>query len=259
MNKVAGKTLLITRPPDQAAADAAFFKPYGLHTVIASTLRYEDCKADLPAAGDIDALIVTSARGVDTGLNDLGAYRDKAIYCVGEQSADAARAAGFACVYAAAGTADDLIDLICTHEQSGANVLYLRGRDVSKDMKPAMENRGYVVQSRIVYSALEVEEPAKDVLDRLARHDIDAVGFYSKRSAGIFVKWIKAYGLEGSLSATKALCISDAVLECVRVLPWQDCSVSKMPDGNAMRRLCLTALGCVAGGQWPPIVNKQYF
>ena len=248
MNNAALKTLLITRPPDQAAADAAFFKPYGLRTVIASTLRYEDCKADLPAAGNIDALIVTSARGFHGGGNDLGAYHDKPVYCVGAQSAHAARAAGFARVYAATGTADDLIDLICTHEQSGANLLYLRGRDVSKDMKTAMEGRGYAVQSRIVYKALEVEEPAKDVLERLARHDVDAVGFYSKRSAEIFVKWIKAYGLEGSLSATKALCISDAVLECVRVLPWQDCSVSKMPDGDAMRRLCLTALGCVAGG-----------
>jgi len=233
--------LLITRPQPRASADAGYFQSRGIHTQIASVLRYKAHKTSLPEPQDIDALIVTSARAVGD-VESLAAYHGKPVYCVGPQSEHAAKDAGFETVYSAAGTAYDLMALIQTREKAAATLLYLRGEHVSSDIESVLESKGFRVLGRIVYFAEEVEKPGRELLDLLREQQIAAVSFYSKRSAEIFTKWVKTYGLEDTLSVIKALCISEPVLECVRVLPWLSTQVSDAPDGDAMRRLCLAAM-----------------
>lgn len=108
---------------------------------------------------------------------------------------------------------------------------------MSVDLCDPLKAAGYLCESKIVYRAAPRDIFDENLRTLLTEHSIAAVSFYSQRSARIFAEGVKAYGLEGALRATKALCISRPVVECVRVLPWADVLVAQSPDGDAMRAL----------------------
>lgn len=230
--------LLIIRPEPRASEDAAFFKERGVDTYIAPVLAYEDVAFDMPDPDQVDALIITSARAV-AAIRDFTVFKDKPLYCVGTQSAQAAQNAGFQNVRDAKGTATDLMAVISAQERRGASLLYPRGEIVSVDVSANLVAEGFLCESRVVYSAIEQDIFDKTLRTLIERGDIAAVGFYSQRSAALFIDGVKTYGLEQAMSAIKALCISRPVIECVRVLPWADILLSQHPDGDAMRALSL--------------------
>lgn len=236
------KILLIIRPALRAGDDAAFFEERGVSAHIAPVLAYEDVTFEMPQTDQIDVLIITSAQAVNR-VQGEEKLKDKPLYCVGAQSAQAAKDAGFKRVRHANGTAKEMLTLVQGQAKLGARILYLRGEDISVDLEPPLKQVGFKCESRVVYRAAP-----RDIFDEKLRTLIEgraiaAVSFYSQRSARIFAEGIKAYGLEGALGVTKALCISRPVIECVRVLRWADVLLAERPDGDAMRALSLKAMG----------------
>ena len=236
------KVLLIIRPALRAEEDARFVEERGVSAHIAPVLAYEDVAFDMPQADQVDVLIITSAQAVNR-VRAIDEFKDKPLYCVGAQSAQAAKDAGFKRVRHANGTAKEMLALVQGQAKLGARILYLRGEDISVDLEPPLKKAGFSCESRIVYRAAP-----RDIFDDKLRTLIEAraiaaVSFYSQRSARIFAEGVKAYGLEGALGVTKALCISRPVVECVRVLRWADVLLAERPDGDAMRALSLKAMG----------------
>lgn len=238
----ADKVLLIIRPELRAGEDAAFFGERGINAHIAPVLAYEDVAFEMPKADQVDVLMITSAQAM-ARIQGADTLKNKPLYCVGAQSAKAAKDAGFTRVRHANGTAKEMLDMVKAQVKPRARILYLRGEDVSVDLSQSLGSAGFSCESRIVYRAAP-----RDIFDEKLRtliqgHTIAAVSFYSQRSARIFAEGVKAYGLEGALCVTKALCISRPVVECVRVLPWADVLLAERPDGDAMRALSLKAMG----------------
>lgn len=104
----AEKILLIIRPALRAGEDADFFAARGINAHIAPVLAYEDAAFDMPEADQVDALVITSARAVER-IQNPDSFKDKPLYCVGAQSAQAAKDGGFTSVRNAKGTAKELL------------------------------------------------------------------------------------------------------------------------------------------------------
>ena len=93
--------------------------------------------------------------------------------------------------------------------------------------------------SKIIYKSILAKDLPVTVVNALKNHDVSQVAFLSSRTAMNFVNLVRLNGLEDALKHTKALCISNSVLECVRVLNWKSTHVSERPDGVAFKDLIL--------------------
>lgn len=231
--------ILITRAAEQAEIDCKFYHDHGIDTALCPMSEIADVPFSLPDWDDYDGLIFTSANGVHAYAKAL-AERSTEIFCVGKQTADAAAGYGFPEIHSAEGNAQSLLTMIKSNPDfSARHYLYLRGRDVSCDLEALLKDDGIACSSAIVYEAKLVDRLDEDMIHALKNNEIAAVSFLSRRSADNFVRLVRANDLEDALKCTKALCLSDAVLECVRVFEWASTHVSPVSDGQVFKEFCL--------------------
>jgi uroporphyrinogen-III synthase len=119
--------LLIVRPEPGAGESAARARAMGMDPVVAPLFEVRPLDWSPPDPRGFDALLLTSANALRLGGEGLRIYIDLPCYCVGERTASAARAAGFADVRTGA---SDGAALAAMAKRDGAgSLLHLGGRD----------------------------------------------------------------------------------------------------------------------------------
>lgn len=160
-------------------------------------------------------------------------------YCVGQATAQALYDKGYN-VHAVYASVRDMVSALA--QFSPASFLYVRGRDVTMDIGSALLSNGGLVDEVEVYSADFVPSFSADFLTMLSEGKIGAVTFFSRRTALHFANMIDTYNLGASVRGIKALCISDAVVECLHSCFDDSVSVADTPDAigmkNAVLRYC---------------------
>jgi uroporphyrinogen-III synthase len=219
---------LVLRPEPGACATAAAARALGYPTTVAPLFRVRPLPPD-PAvlAGPFDALLLTSANAVrmlpprpaglvpaagrppsfprlDQGRGDgegtaadwLAPLRSLPVYAVGQATAAAARAAGFAAVVAGEG---DAAAIMARAAAAGCRrLLHLAGRE-----HRAVAMAGIGVERAIVYAA--------DAVDALPPAAARAVAdgavalLHSPRAAALFGALVDAAGLSRAVVAVAAL------------------------------------------------------
>lgn len=142
-------TLLLTRPKEQSArfADAVAARLPGVPVVISPVLEIVPRDGPVSTEG-IAAFILTSENGART----LAARADVAgrtAYCVGDRTAQAARAAGMDAV-SAGGAAEDLVALIRARRPLG-RLLFARGAESRGAVAERLAEAGLPVESVVLY------------------------------------------------------------------------------------------------------------
>lgn len=224
------KKIVITRPKEQAHSfveslcndipDLNFcdflFEP---------VLSIQTLNTPLPNLDKYDGVIVTSQHALKLIQN----IPNKDVFCVGNKYPKAA---------AQASTASDLVTtIIDQYKGELKRLLYMRGADVSTDIKMSLDQSGFTVDELIVYEAVASEKLSQHFLDHLKDNQIDAITFFSVRSAEIFFSHIEDVHMSNSLHGIKALCISDGVLEYVQSIFDGDAYAADFPDALGMVRL----------------------
>lgn len=147
-------TLLITRPAEAAARFAA---PYGdlpgLSVVCAPVVGLRDVPAPLDP-GDFDTVILSSRAAVQRAVAILQGRRYSA-YCVGAETAKAARDAGFA-LRAQAPTAQALTEQIQSQKPTG-KLMHLRGRHSTGSMAKTLSSAGIACAETVIYEQFSRE------------------------------------------------------------------------------------------------------
>lgn len=228
--------ILITRPQPQASRDALFFKENGIAAHCNPMLFYKDVDFDVPPLEGMKALIATSARALNNWSKSAQNY-SMPIYCVGDQTAHAARNMGHNDVRSASGDAKDLCALILNDLSPNSRLLYIRGRDISADIASALKGRGMNCSEVITYEAQLAESLSPETLDLLQNGRIAATALYSVRSAENFARIVRVHKGDNALKRIKLLCISDAVIKCVRSLETGEILKPDRPDGDDLRAL----------------------
>lgn len=148
VQELARPILLVTRPGAGAERFAARFRErFGddWPIVISPLMRIGQIEADIPPA---DAVIFTSQHAV-AGLaaREVGAGR--VAYCVGQRTAEAARAAGFTPV-TGPGDAQALGELIAAEKPRG-RLLFARGEEVAFDLAKWLDTAGIETEQVVLY------------------------------------------------------------------------------------------------------------
>ena len=228
--------VLVTRPAEDAAPFAAALAARGHAAVLEPMLSLApapEAQAPLDLEG-VQAVLFTSANGV-RAFAGLSGERALPVFAVGEASAEAARAAGFPAVESAGGDVEDLARLVAARLEPGAGALYHgAARKLAGDLKGALEAQGFAVRRAILYEAQPARALTEATRTALREGKIDAVSFFSPRTAKTFVDLVQGAGLADIMASVDAACLSAAVAEVLRVLPWRHVRVAARPDRDAL-------------------------
>lgn len=213
---------------------AAAITQNGFTPLLEPILAIEPITADFSGIPDAAPLIFTSAHALRI-FAAADSRRNHPVYAVGAVTADLARAKGFTQVCDGGGTVQTLTELLRNNlKMEGMGAYYLRGAEISQDLTGNLGKEGFNITDIVTYAAHSASNLSKSLLDALKNEDVNAILFHSRRGAETFIALVRAAGLAAHLTATKALCISQAVVQSVSVLPFCQCVVASRPDRDGM-------------------------
>jgi uroporphyrinogen-III synthase len=225
--------VLITR--HQAAADrlATELGSQGFESVIDPMLVIHPTGDSLSLEG-IQAILLTSANGADA-LALATSRREIPVFAVGDATTQATVEAGFSNIQNAKGDAAALAGLVIAKADTAAGaLLHVSGGHVAGDLTGVLERAGFTIRRTVLYQAGTPDALSRDTCDLLGDDKIDAVLFFSPRTASTFVTLIRQAGVADRCAGVWALCLSDAVAEASAGLAWRGVAVAASPDTPAL-------------------------
>jgi len=202
------ETLILTRPLPQSEAFAAALAremPGRFAVLVAPLIAIAPVPGTIDLAG-LQGILFSSANGVEQFATRTPA-RDLPAYCVGDMTAAAARAAGFA-ARSADGDVDDLAAMVIAAYRPGAGAfLHVRGRHAAGDLVGRLAAAGVPARAAEIYDQAPrpIEGRARALL---AAGEPAAVALFSPRSARLFAAQARAEGWP--LGAATAVSLSRA-------------------------------------------------
>ncbi|MEP2102662.1 MAG: uroporphyrinogen-III synthase [Parasphingorhabdus sp.] len=188
-------SLLILRPIEGAKETAQRAQNMGLDAIVDPLFVIEPMAWTAPPASDFDAIMVTSANGVQYAGANLSQYQQLPLLAVGEATAATARDAGFDVTETGSGGADELLQSLPAGRYS--RILRLTGKDHVKLTPSGQEiTLCRVYQAR----ALSLGEKAQAAL-----RQGHVILLYSVRAATILADEMDRLGLDRSINQIAAL------------------------------------------------------
>lgn len=236
-------TIWLTRPQADSESFAEELAAVGIASIVSPSLRviaepHVSLTASKPAA------ILLTSRHAAYALSELPtAWRTLPTYCVGASTAKAAVELGFNHVIPGVSDVFGLLPHIGAALKRDSVLLYLAGRDTRADVVPLLSTFGIKVTTVVVYSALAESILPDNIRTALGDGTINAVVFYSPRSAEITHELMVAAGLADAAKQIHAFCLSLAVAAAAGKLPWAGIHACHAPTRHAMRELVVSHLG----------------
>ena len=234
--------LLLTRPEPDAQRTAAALRAQGHDVVAAPLLRIAPVTDAQIGDGPWAAILITSANAADAiaAHARVTPLRALPVFAVGQRSAEAVAAAGFADVTSADGNVTDLARLVATRMQPAAPLLYLAGEDRSGDLAGNLRAHGFAVETIIVYRAVAATGLLPVAAEALSS-GIDGVLHFSRRSAEAYVNAARAAGMLANALKPVHFCLSAQVAEPLAQAGTADIRVAERPSEAALLALIAAA------------------
>jgi len=239
--------VLVTRPEADAEQLVRELHARGHTLVLAPMFTIRQRTHTAPDLTGVQALLFTSANGV-RAFAALAARRDFPAFAVGEATAETARAHGFARVLVGGGDAHTLAASVREQLSPEHGALHHAAGTVTRGgLAETLTAAGFTVHREALYEAVPVDELPAGAHAALARDTLDAVLFFSPRTADTFVSVVRAASLDAACERLHAVCLSPAVAERATAVSWAGVQVAARPDRTAL----LGALAAVSGGGEP--------
>ena len=230
--------VLVTRPSEDALALTVELERRGHQVVQMPLLDIHYLPGVAVPLDGVQAVLLSSANGA-RALAQATAARDKPVFTVGDATAQVAGALGFSSVSSAGGDVADLADLAARDLDPAAGPLvHVGARQRAGDLGGALDARGFTVNRIELYEAAVAQAIDPVVEVELADGRIDAVLFFSPRTAHTFVSLIRQARLEKACAALDAICLSNAIAKEIDAIPWRRVTVAAHTDQSSL----LTAL-----------------
>lgn len=176
----------VTRAEPGAGRTAGGLVERGVDPLVAPLLRLqrltlEPGEAEAALAGAA-ALAFTSRAGVEA-FGALTTVRDLPVFAVGDATAEAARAAGWAKVESADGDAAALADLMAASTPGVGAVLAPGAREPAFDLVGALQAKGIAARALPLYASAPADAPPPPVVKALAEGVLDGLLLHSPAAA----------------------------------------------------------------------------
>ena len=235
----------VTRAEPGAAATAGRLVARGWTSLVAPLIATRDLPWDRAAVEAADALAFTSAAGV-RAFRSAG-RETLPVFTVGDATADAAKAAGFADVRSAKGAGADLASLIQAAPPVG-RVIHLGAKEPAFDLVAALTGAGVAAVHVPTYETVGLAASAA-ALAALKKGQIAAVLIHSPAAA----RALADAGVAAGLQAVDLVALSQACAAPVAALPFRERRIAAEPTEAAL----LHALGNPGGESYTPPLTPQ--
>lgn len=226
--------VLLTRPRQDAEETAKLLAGQGIEAVIAPLIEINDIPGATVDMAAVQAILVTSANGV-RALSRATQGRDVPVYTVGDASARAAADCGFTDVTSAGGDVGALAAIVRMKLDPLAGALaHVTGSAVAGDLGAELASFQYVVRRSQLYGAQTADTLPDAARSALTESTIDAVLFYSPRTAAQFAKLVAGAGLQQNCQQLVACCLSAAVAKALTALTFAEIRVAETPDQDSL-------------------------
>ncbi|MGJ0505728.1 MAG: uroporphyrinogen-III synthase [Methylocystis sp.] len=220
-------TALVLRAREDAARTARKLQALGYTVVLSPVLEIAATDAPIPP-GDYDAVLASSAKGLECAPAAADAFRRLSFHAVGAKTAAAAQARGWR-PEIVAGNAEAILPLLLGRYTSPVHFLYLAGRDRQPMLEAGLRAGGHAVTAVDVYEARAAETLSEAARAAIEAGRVDVALHYSRRSVEIFLRLATAAGLGGRLSEMAHAALSAdvaAALHATGLMP----VVAEKPD-----------------------------
>ena len=217
--------ILITRPLIDAEDLMGKLFSLGHKIIHIPTLQVKPATNQKCDAKNYDAFIFTSANAI-RNLKLLNEDKKKLCFCVGSITEKIVRQKGYANTISAGGNVNALKNIILNSDfDKKKKIAYFCGDYISTDLDLDLKREGYLVDKVINYSSEKIVDLNNENEKILNNHPPDIIFVYSKRSAESFVELVKKYTLNGLMTGSRVLCISEKVLNVFKQLGWKKLEV----------------------------------
>ena len=218
--------ILITRPLIDSEDLMGKLFSLGHKIVHIPTLKISAAKNDPIDEKKYDAFIFTSANAIrNLKLNKQDT--SKICFCVGSITEKIVRQKGYNNTISAGGTVNALKNIIFNSDQidKKKSIAYFCGDYISSNLDIELKNEGFQVDKIINYTSEKITDLNEENNKIIKNHPPDIIFIYSKRSAESFIKIVKKYSLNGLMTESRVLCISEKVLGVLKKTGWKKLEV----------------------------------
>ena len=190
------------------------------------TLKISASNANPVDAKKYDAFIFTSANAI-RNLKLDNQDTNKICFCVGSITEKIVRLKGYNNTISAGGTVNALKNIILNSDQidKKKSIAYFCGDYISSNLDKELKNEGFQVDKIINYTSEKITELNEENNKIIKNHPPDIIFIYSQRSAESFIEIVKKYSLNGLMTESRVLCISEKVLGVLKKSGWKKLEV----------------------------------
>ena len=218
--------ILITRPLIDSEDLMGKLFSLGHKIVHIPTLKISASNANPVDAKKYDAFIFTSANAI-RNLKLDNQDTNKICFCVGSITEKIVRLKGYYNTISAGGTVNALKNIILNSDQidKKKSIAYFCGDYISSNLDKELKNEGFQVDKIINYTSEKITELNEENNKIIKNHPPDIIFIYSQRSAESFIEIVKKYSLNGLMTESRVLCISEKVLGVLKKSGWKKLEV----------------------------------
>jgi uroporphyrinogen-III synthase len=218
--------ILITRPLIDSEDLMGKLFSLGHKIVHIPTLKISSAKVSSVDTKKYDAFIFTSANAIrNLKLNNQDT--NKICFCVGAITEKIVRQKGYNNTISAGGTVNALKNIILNSDQidKKKSIAYFCGDYISSNLDIELKNEGFQVDKIVNYTSEKITDLNEENNKIIKKHPPDIIFIYSKRSAESFIEIVKKYSLNGLMTESRVLCISEKVLSVFKNSGWKKLEV----------------------------------
>ena len=218
--------ILITRPLIDSEDLMGKLFSLGHKIVHIPTLKISAANVSSVDAKKYDAFIFTSANAI-RNLKLDNQDTNKICFCVGSITEKIVRLKGYNNTVSAGGTVNALKNIILNSDQidKKKSIAYFCGDYISSNLDKELKNEGFQVDKIINYTSEKITDLNEENNKIIKNHPPDIIFIYSKRSAESFIEIVKKYSLNGLMTESRVLCISEKVLGVLKKSGWKKLEV----------------------------------
>ena len=223
--------IVITRPLIDSEDLMGKLFSLGHKIIHVPTLKISKAKLDPINPEKYNAFIFTSANAI-RNLNLLKPGKNKLCFCVGAITEKIVRQQGYNNTISAGGTINALKNIIVNSgDLDKKKVLaYICGDNITSDLDLELQKEGFQIDKIINYTSEKIRELNQDTNNLIKDHPPDIIFVYSKRSAESFIDLAKKYSLNGLMTGSRVMCISEKVINVFKEAGWKNLETFEAGD-----------------------------
>ncbi len=226
------KSILLTRPLLDSFNTRNILRKYGYKVFIEPVLTIKHLNPDI-SAHEFDVVISTSKNSVKA-FSQICKVDDFPIITVGNSTMQTAKNLGFSDIISADSNVDGLISFIKAHYSNAIKFLYIRGQEVSCDLKKRLSEEDFNVREVVLYKTIIKRSLTNRCKNLLLDGKIDGVAFFSSQTARVFCSLVLKSGLSHAMNNTVAYTMRKNIADSLKLIKWKKIITSRLPTGESL-------------------------